>query len=165
MNVTVDRSSSRTPDGNTTSQRPDLVPGVSLTPPGGSTIGQWINPAAFVVPASKTWGNSPRDVARGPGAWQIDMGIGKRIPLTERASLQFRAEFFNIFNHPQYGLPQARFHALPASAVISQTVNTTTPVSPVGCRNAARDAVRAAGGFLRYCCPPCRSLQTQRGSR
>jgi hypothetical protein len=131
INVTIDRSSSDTPDGNTSSQRPDRVPGVPLTPPGGATIGEWINPAAFAIPASKTWGDFPRDGARGPGAWQMDLGVGKRFNLTERASLQFRAEFFNLFNHPQYGLPQADFTAS-GFGVISQTVNTTTPVSPVG---------------------------------
>ena len=52
---------------------------------------------------------------RGPGAWQIDMGIGKHIPLTERAQLEFRAEFFNIFNHPQYGLPLSDFSVAPGS--------------------------------------------------
>ena len=131
VNVTIDRASTDTPDGNPSSQRPDRVPGVSLAPPGGATIGQWLNPAAFATPASKTWGNLPRDAVRGPGAWQMDLGIGKRVALSERANLQFRAEFFNLFNHPQYGLPQADWSAS-GFGVISQTVNTTTPVSPVG---------------------------------
>jgi hypothetical protein len=131
VNVTVDRSSSAVPDGNTTDQRPDLVPGVPLTPPGGSTIAEWLNPAAFAIPAAGTFGDAPRDVARGPGAWQIDIGVGKHIPLTERVRLEFRAEFFNIFNHPQYGLPQADFTGSGFGSII-QTVNTTTPVSPVG---------------------------------
>jgi len=135
INVTIDRSASAVPDGNNTDQRPDLVPGVSLTPPGGSTIGEWINPAAFAVPANGTFGDAPRDVARGTGAWQIDMGIGKHIPLTERARLEFRAEFFNIFNHPQYGLPLSDFSVAPGPngfGNIVGTVSTTTPVSPVG---------------------------------
>ena len=137
VNVTIDRSSSDVPDGNTTDQRPDLVPGVSLTPPGGKTIAEWINPAAFAAPAAGTFGDSPRDVARGPGAWQMDIGIGKHIPLTERVNLEFRSEFFNIFNHPQYGLPQSDISPYLAGQQgvfgnITQTVNTTTPVSPVG---------------------------------
>ena len=133
VNVTVDRDSSDVPDGNTANQRPDLVPGVSLTPPGGKTITEWINPAAFVVPAPGTFGNAPRDVARGPGAWQIDMGIGKRIPVTERMQLEFRTEFFNIFNHPQYGQPLADFSAGPGvfgsiiSSVNTGPVGTGTP--------------------------------------
>ncbi len=131
INITVDRASSDTPDGNTTDQRPDRVPGVPITPPGGATIGDWINSAAFVAPASKTWGDFPRNGARGPGAWQMDLGVGKRISLSERAQMQFRAEFFNIFNHPQYGSPQSDWSAS-SFGVINQTVNTTTPVSPVG---------------------------------
>ena len=131
IDVLVNRSSSSIPDGNTTDQRPDIVPGVSLTPPVGATIGQWINPAAFALPAAGTFGNAPRDLARGPGAWQMDLGIGKRIALSERARLELRSEFFNVFNHPQYGLPQATF-GVPGFGSIVQTVNTTTPVSPVG---------------------------------
>jgi len=135
INVTIDRSASAVPDGNNTDQRPNLVPGVSLTPPGGATIAEWINPAAFAAPAAGTFGNAPRDVARGPGAWQIDMGIGKHIPLTESVRLEFRAEFFNIFNHPQYGLPLADWSVAPGPngfGNIISTVSTTTPVSPVG---------------------------------
>jgi hypothetical protein len=99
-------SSYTAPDGASGTQRPDLVPGVSLTPPGGKGVAQWINPAAFTTPAGE-FGTAPRDLARGPGTWQVDLGLGKHIPLTERASLEFRAEFFNIFNHPQLGPPQA----------------------------------------------------------
>jgi hypothetical protein len=131
INVTVDRSSKDVPDGNTNSQRPDLVPGVSLTPPDGSTTAEWINPAAFAVPASGTFGNAPRNVGRGPGAWQIDFGVGKHIPVTELFGVEFRAEFFNIFNHPQYGLPQADITGSGFGS-ITQMVNTTSPVSPVG---------------------------------
>jgi hypothetical protein len=131
VNILISRSSSVTPDGNTTDQRPDLVPGVSITPPEGSAIGQWLNPAAFVAPAQYAFGDTPRDYAHGPGAWQVDIGIGKHIPVTERMGLEFRTEFFNIFNHPQYGLPVANISATNFGA-INQTVNTTTPVSPVG---------------------------------
>ena len=131
VNVLITRSASSVPDGNTTSSRPDLVPGVSLTPPGGKSIGDWINPAAFATPANGTFGDAPRNVARGPAAWQIDMGANKNIPLTEKVRLQFRSEFFNIFNHPQYGLPQATYGVQSFGSII-QTVNTTTPVSPIG---------------------------------
>ena len=131
VNVLVNRSSSTVPDGNSTDQRPDLVPNVSLTPPTGKRIGEWINPAAFAVPAAGTFGNAPRNIARGPGAWQIDLGVARSISFSERARLEFRSEFFNVFNHPQYGLPQGTF-GVPGFGSITQTVNTTTPVSPVG---------------------------------
>jgi hypothetical protein len=131
VNVLVNRSSASVPDGNSSSPRPDLVPGVPLTPPGGKSIAEWINPAAFAMPAAGAFGDAPRNVGRGPGAWQIDLGAAKRIQLGERGWLEFRSEFFNIFNHPQYGLPQASF-GVTGFGTITQTVNTTTPVSPVG---------------------------------
>jgi hypothetical protein len=126
-------SSYTAPDGASGTERPDLVPGVSLTPPGGSTIAQWINPAAFATPAGE-FGTAPRDLFRGPGTWQIDLGTAKSITLTERMNLEFRAEFFNIFNHPQLGPPQATFNPSNTTGFgsIITTVNTTTPISPVG---------------------------------
>jgi hypothetical protein len=127
VNVTIDRSSSDTPDGNTNNQRPDLVPGVSLTPPGGQSVGAWINPAAFATPAPGTWGDAPRNLLRAPGAWQIDMGVSKRLLLTERLQLQFRTDIFNIFNHPQYGSPNADVSAK-GFGQIASTIN----IGPVG---------------------------------
>jgi hypothetical protein len=132
------------PDGNSGTQRPDLVPGVSLTPPGGRTVAEWINPAAFTTPvitATKWYGNAPRDLLRGPGTWQIDMGSCKTFILTERAQLEFRAEFYNIFNHPQLGQPQATCNLSSSNPTgcptgfgsIVNTVNTSvSPISPVG---------------------------------
>jgi len=130
-------SSYTAPDGASGTERPDLVPGVSLTPPGGKTISEWINPAAFATPAGD-FGTAPRDLARGPGTWQLDFGLAKTIPLTERARLEFRSEFFNIFNHPQLGPPQSTFN--PASSAgfgsIITTLNLNTaivnPITPVG---------------------------------
>ena len=126
-------SSYTAPDGASGTERPDLVPGVSLTPPGGRTIADWINPAAFATPAGE-FGTAPRNLLRGPGTWQVDLGVAKHILLTERASLEFRSEFFNIFNHPQLGLPQSTFNPSNTTGFgsIINTVNTTTPISPVG---------------------------------
>ena len=126
-------SSYTAPDGASGTERPDVVPGVSLIPPGGKTMGEWINPVAFATPAGE-FGTAPRDLFRGPGTWQMDLGLGKHISLTERASLEFRSEFFNIFNHPQLGPPQSTFNPSNATGFgsIISTVNTTTPISPVG---------------------------------
>ena len=124
-------------DGASGTERPDLVPGVSLTPPGGKTIADWINPAAFATPAGE-FGTAPRDLVRGPGTWQLDLGLGKHIPLTERASLDFRSEFFNIFNHPQLGPPQATFNPSDTtgfgSIITAVNLNTAivNPITPVG---------------------------------
>jgi len=129
LNVTVDRSATVVPDANTNNQRPNLVSGVSLTPPGGATPSEWINPAAFAVPAAGTFGNAGRDIGRAPGLWQADLGASKRIALSERYQLQFRVEAFNIFNRAQFGAPNADISAGPGEfGVITQPVNTT----PIG---------------------------------
>jgi hypothetical protein len=132
MNVLMP-SSYTAPDGNSGTQRPDLVKGVSLTPPGGRTLAEWINPAAFATPAGE-FGTSPRDVLRGPGTWQIDLGAGKTFPLPERGRLEFRSEFYNIFNHPQLGQPQSTFNPSNTTGFgsIINTVNSVSPVTPVG---------------------------------
>ena len=136
-------SSYTAPDGASGTERPDLVPGVSLAPPGGKGVAEWINPAAFAYPAGE-FGTAPRNLLRGPGTWQIDLGTGKTIPIGERARVQFRAEFFNVFNHPQLGQPQATCDVsssaptgCPAGfGTIINTVNLNTaivsPITPVG---------------------------------
>ena len=119
-------------DGNSGTQRPDLVPGVSLTPPMGKRVSGWINPQAFALPAPGMFGNAPRNLVRGPGTWQADLGAAKTFAFAERAQLQFRSEFYNIFNHPQLGQPQATFNASQTAGFgsITNTVNTSV-VSPI----------------------------------
>jgi hypothetical protein len=123
VNVTVDRSSSDLTDGYATNQRPNVAPGVSLTPSGGPSPGGWINPAAFAVPAKGTWGNAGRNLARAPRLWQMDLSLSRNIELGERARLQFRAEAFNIFNRAQYGAPLADISAPPSFGRITSLVN------------------------------------------
>jgi hypothetical protein len=130
-------SSYTAPDGNSGTQRPDLVPGVSLTPPGGKSVAEWINPAAFATPAGE-FGTAPRNLLRGPGTWQIDLGAGKTISLRECGRIEFRSEFYNIFNHPQLGQPQSTFNLsnITGFGSIINTVNLNTaivsPITPVG---------------------------------
>jgi Carboxypeptidase regulatory-like domain/TonB dependent receptor-like, beta-barrel len=107
VNVVVSRKASVMLDGYASNQRPDLVPGVSLIPPGGQTIAQWLNRAAFAVPANFTWGNLGRYIGRGPGEWEGALGLSKRTTLNERYTLNFRAEAFNLFNHPNFATPAA----------------------------------------------------------
>ena len=104
INITIKRSASVMPDGNTSGQRPDLVPGVSIYA-AGKNINDWFNAAAFAKPAKDTWGDLGRNVARGPGYYEIDTALQKDIPLTEQLKLEFRAEAFNLLNHPIYGDP------------------------------------------------------------
>jgi hypothetical protein len=52
-----------------------------------------------------TFGNSSRRFFHGPGIINTDFGVAKRIPITESLAFEFRAEFFNIFNHTQFNSP------------------------------------------------------------
>lgn len=66
---------------------------------------RWFNTGAFVIPASGTFGNSGRNILDGPGYQSVNASLIKNTSLTERVNLQFRAETFNLFNHPNFNLP------------------------------------------------------------
>ena len=65
----------------------------------------WFDTSAFTVPACVCFGNSGRDILIGPGFMDLDLGIIRDFPFRERFRLQFRAESFNLMNHPNLGLP------------------------------------------------------------
>jgi hypothetical protein len=87
-----------------TGQYADLVPGVSpiLAHP---TTAEWFNRAAFQENAAGTFGDSGRNSVLGPGLWNINVALIRNFPILETHSLQFRAEAYNLFNHPNFGLP------------------------------------------------------------
>ena len=105
------------PDGNDqTFQRPDVIPGIPLTLPGGGHNGlPLINAAAFQSPPVDAngnftrFGNAGNGIIRALPTWQIDSALTKDTKLSERTSLQFAIQAFNIFNHTQLGDPSARF--------------------------------------------------------
>ncbi len=106
-----DTSSFPNPNYNTQSnyhQRPNLVPGVnpinSNWESAPDTIG-YLNANAFAQPPYGTFGDLGRNAIYGPSFWQLDFAVLKETPLTERVNLQLRGEFFNIFNHPNFALP------------------------------------------------------------
>src|SRR5262249_33028240 len=84
------------------SARPNALLGVSQTPANGRSQAQWYNPAAFTNPVAGQFGNVGRNTLTGPGNIGIDLSLFKNIPVTERAKFQFRAEAFNLINHPNF---------------------------------------------------------------
>lgn len=82
--------------------RPNLVGNASLSNP---TPERWFNPAAFAIPAYGSFGNSGRNILDGPGFQNVNFSLRKNAALGESATLQLRAEIFNLFNHPNFGLP------------------------------------------------------------
>ena len=89
-----------------TPNRPDLVPGQSISLPASQrTPAEWFNTAAFTQPAPYTFGNAGRNIIPGPGNEVVDLAIHRRFSITERIGLDFRAEAFNSLNHPNLGIP------------------------------------------------------------
>lgn len=89
-------------------QRPNLV---GQPYPGGFQRGAgpgayWFNTNAFQAPPRFQFGNFGRNVLSGPGYRTTDLGIFKNFPIKERMRVQFRSEFFNIFNDTNFGNPQ-----------------------------------------------------------
>ena len=89
-----------------TPNRPNIVPGQSLNlPPGKRTPTQWFNTAAFSQPAPFTFGDAGRDILPTPGDIIFDLALSRSFHPRESHAIQFRAEFFNAFNHPNFGIP------------------------------------------------------------
>jgi hypothetical protein len=84
--------------------RPDYVLGQPLTVPNPSPS-QWINPKAFVR-HNLGFGSAGRNILTGPGLQDVDVALSKNTAIRERFSLQFRAEAFNLLNHPNFTQPQ-----------------------------------------------------------
>src|SRR5262249_48702087 len=86
--------------------RPNLNPGLPVELFGaGYPGGKIFNKAAFTAAPSGQQGNLGRNALRGFGATQADIGVEREFRLREKIGLRFRAEFFNILNHPNFGNP------------------------------------------------------------
>jgi hypothetical protein len=91
-------------DGTQIARRANLIEGVPIYIederfPGGRII----NRAAFSIPLPNQQGSLSRNVVRGLPAWQVDLALRRQFKLREGFTLAFRAEAFNVFNHPNFG--------------------------------------------------------------
>ena len=110
--------------------RPDQIAGCDTHAASHSKY-QWINASCFAVPAAGELGNAKRVPVTGPDFVNSDFSLIKQFRLPREMGLNFRAEFFNLFNHPQYGSPIAdiNFNSPPAGTVspffgsVNSTVN------------------------------------------
>ena len=91
--------------GASSSPRPNYVAGCEVQV---GTPTKWFNPACYSLPAAGTLGNAGRNTIIGPGLAQVDIALFKDTKVTkisEAFRMQLRVEAFNLFNHPQFGLP------------------------------------------------------------
>ena len=87
-------------------QRPDLATGASNNPVLG-TPDQWFDPTAFSLPEAGFFGNLGRSTIIGPGFANFDLSLVKNTAIGEGKNLQFRAEAFNLTNHPNFQVPES----------------------------------------------------------
>lgn len=80
---------------------------------------RWFDVSAFRTPAVGTQGNAGRNILDGPGTKSLDFSLIKNTRLTEEVRLQFRAEFFNFPNHPNFGLPNSNIDSNAAATISS----------------------------------------------
>jgi hypothetical protein len=97
--------------------RADLVGNPNL-PDSERRLSRWFNTDAFRSPAPYTFGTSGRSVLRGPGVSSIDSSFTKKFPIRERWNAEVRAEFFNLLNHANFGLP-GHSTGVPAFGIIN----------------------------------------------
>ena len=71
----------------------------------GQMVQQYFNTSLFVVNAVGTFGNSPLNALQSPGLFNTDFAAMKNFQIREEANVQFRAEFFNVFNNVNFGMP------------------------------------------------------------
>ena len=106
--------------------RPDMSGDASVNSGSrGQRVQQWISPSPFSQPADFTLGNAPRllNGARADGVKNFDVSLIKFFKISEKMNVEFRAEFFNLFNRPQFAIPNTTF----GSATFGQVTGTTGP--------------------------------------
>jgi hypothetical protein len=116
---------------NGNSPRPNYIGGCDPYA-GAHTVSHWYNPGCYSLQPVGTFGDTGRNSLRGPGFFDTDIALSKDTRLTEQFRLQFRAEFFNVFDHENFGAPNMNVFsasgAVNASAgVISASSAGTTP--------------------------------------
>jgi len=124
--------SNRSGDGDTRNpDRPSLNPSFTGPVVEGNPD-QWFNPDAFILPTPGTYGNLGRGTYSGPGLANVDASLFKNTLIRENLNLQFRAEFFNLLNHVNFGTPNATVFSgssiSPSAGLISTTTTTSRQI-------------------------------------
>jgi hypothetical protein len=95
---------------------------------------QFFNPSAFLQPLPGTYGNAGRNILQGPGLAETDLSLTKKFSLSERWNMQFRSEFFNLFNRTNFSNPNPVVYASatggpsPTAGVITSTSTTSRQI-------------------------------------
>jgi hypothetical protein len=85
-------------------------------------VQNWLNVNAFATPTRYTYGNAGRNILTADNLVQLDMTLQKRFRIVEKSQLEFRAEAFNIANHPTFAAPNATIGSASAG-IVTTTLN------------------------------------------
>jgi len=102
-------------------QRPNRILGADSFGPGTRVPSRWFNGRAYEVAPRGQFGNSGKGILDGPGLINVDIGLMKSFAIRENTRLQFRAEFFNLGNHPNFAPPNSTVNST-SVGIISSTV-------------------------------------------
>ncbi len=123
--------------------RPDMLqPNAVL---GGIT--RYFDPKAYALQEPGHLGNSPRNSVRGPGFADIDLSLTKQFKTSEKTNLEFRAEAFNLINHPNFDLPVNTLYVVASPQETDKTSCNLTPAQAVlySCNRQAGLITRTVG--------------------
>ncbi|HEX5482509.1 MAG TPA: hypothetical protein VFZ08_07765, partial [Terriglobia bacterium] len=112
----------------TFADRPDRLLGMPLYPAGTRDPSHWFNAGAFSVAPQGQFGNAGKGIILGPNLMDLDAALMKNFNVSERFTLQFRAEAFNITNHPNFADPSP-FIDIPST--VGSITSTTTPARQI----------------------------------
>jgi hypothetical protein len=101
--------------------------GVSMDPPDGADQTVWFNPAAFVAGDVGTFGTVGKGAYFGPSTYYFDMGLSKNVRMSNEMGVQFRAEFFNIFNQVNFASPSTALNSASFGRITSTHANQGDP--------------------------------------
>ena len=96
--------------------RPDVIPGCAKK--GSRSLNEWFNVNCFAAPPEWGYGSEARvdPNLRGPGIDNFDFAVFKRTNIGEKMGIEFRTEFFNLFNHPYFSMPATGFNGTATGA-------------------------------------------------
>jgi hypothetical protein len=117
--ITVLDSSSPSLQASRSTERPDRIGSGEVDNP---TLERWIDRSAFRSAPQGEFGDSGIGILRAPNFWNTDLTVGKRLATVGTHYVMIRGEFFNVFNHPNFGPPQANIQST-AFGTITSTVN------------------------------------------
>jgi hypothetical protein len=120
--------------GSSSRERADLIgnPNLPSNRSTGAKVAEWFNTSAFTYNAPGTFGDSPRNFLEGPGFANFDLSMIKSFPIkkghfAESQRVDFRAEFFNLFNRPNFQNPEGGFAQVLDGPVFGQIFGALDP--------------------------------------